>query len=216
MLFFQAGKMDEDPLITEDIASCLMCNTTFETHEERFVHTCAQIKTESNELDNEKQTNSYDQENFKSDMNPDFLEHNLIYGLKRNRQEKNDMIESKDVSDEDSDYGPTKKNCGKQKNKKPRIEEEEWLTAYKSQCKVKGHKTAEMAKLIDMNVDTFRSKICREKKSKVIEIAYNGPLNCYFCLKIQSQEAEDRESDPFVTPKRNASIKKETPNILDG
>ena len=151
--------MDEDPLIAEDIASCLMCNTTFETSEECFVHTCAQIKTESNELDNEEQTNSFDQENFKSDMNPDFLEHNLIYGLKRNRQEKNDMIESKDVSDEDSDYGPTKKNCGKQKNKKPRIEEEEWLTAYKSQCKVKGHKTAEMAELIGMNVDTFRSKI---------------------------------------------------------
>ena len=67
-----AGKMDEDPLIAEDITSCLKCNTTFETHEECFVHTCAQIKTESNELDDEKQTNSFDQENFKSDMNPDF------------------------------------------------------------------------------------------------------------------------------------------------
>ena len=60
----------DDPLITEDIASCLMCNTTFEAQKECFLHICAQIKTESNELDNEKQTNSFDQENFKSDMNP--------------------------------------------------------------------------------------------------------------------------------------------------
>ena len=226
--------MDEDPLITEDIVSCLMCNTTFETHEERFVHTCAQIKTERNELDNDKQTNSYDQENFKSDMNSDFLEHNLIYGLERKKQKKSNMIESEDVSSEDvssedSDYSPIEKQVKRntivkpvqkrkrceitdqeeeQKNKKPRVVEEKWLTAYKSQCKVGEHKQIEMAKLIGMNTDTFRSKIAREKKSKVIKIAYNGPLTCHFCLKIQSQEAEDRESDPFVTPKRNASIKK--------
>ena len=227
--------MDEDPLITENIASCLMCNTTFETHEECFVHTCPQIKTESNELDIEKQTNSFHQEYFKLDMNPDFLERNLIYGLKRKKQKKSNMIESKDVSGEDSDYSSIEKkqvkrntikkqikkrimceitdqkqNCGKQKNKKPRVEEEEWLTAYKSQCKLGEHNNIEMAKLIGMNVDTFRGKIARErKKTEVIEIAYNGPLKCQFCLKIQSQEAEDSESDPFVRPKRKNLITEE-------
>ena len=96
-------------MIAEDIACCLMCNTTFETNEECFVHTCAQIKTESNELDNEKQTNSFDQENLKSDMNPDFLEHNLIYGLKRKKKKKSNLVEIKDVSGEDLDYSPIKK-----------------------------------------------------------------------------------------------------------
>jgi hypothetical protein len=114
--------MDEDPLIAEDIASCLMCNTTFETHEERFVHTCAQIKTESNELDNEKQTNSFDPENFKSDMNPDFLEHNLIYGFKGKKEKKSNMIESKNVSGEDSDYSPIKKKQVKRNTTKKQIQ----------------------------------------------------------------------------------------------
>ena len=227
--------MDEDPLIAEDVTKCLMCNTTFETHEECFVHRCAQIKTESNELDNEKQTNSFDQENFISGMNPDFLEHNLIYGLKRKKQKKSNMMESKDVSGEYSDYSSIEKkqvkrnttkkqikkrirceitdqkqNCGKQKNKKPRVEEEEWLTAYKSQCKLGEHNNIEMAKLIGMNIDTFKCKIARErKKNGVIEIALDGPLKCHFCLKIQSQEAEDGESDPFVRPKINSLITEE-------
>ena len=38
-------------MIAEDIACCLMCNTTFATHEELFVHSCAQIKLETNELE---------------------------------------------------------------------------------------------------------------------------------------------------------------------
>ena len=114
--------MDEDPLIAEDIASCLMCNTTFETSEECFVHTCAQIKTESNELDNEKQNNSFDQENFKSDINPDFLEHNLIYGLKRKKEKKSNMIESKHVSGEDSDYSLIKKKQVKRNTTKKQIQ----------------------------------------------------------------------------------------------
>merc|ERR1719350_2170737 len=61
-----------------------------------------------------------------------------------------------------------------------------------------------------MNVDTFRGKIARErKKHGIIEIAYNGPLKCHFCLKIQSQETEDSESDPFVRPKRKNLITEE-------
>merc|ERR1719189_1330743 len=61
-----------------------------------------------------------------------------------------------------------------------------------------------------MNIDTFRSKIARERrKNGVIEIAFDGPPKCHFCLKIQSQEAEDGESDPFVRPKRKNLITEE-------
>ena len=104
------------------------------------------------------------------------------------------------------------RNESSQKNKKPRVEEVDWLTAYKSQCKLGQHKIIEMANLIGMNIETFRSKILRERKSKDIEIAYNGPLSCEFCLKIKVQEAEHRESDLFVTPKGNVSINKVTPS----
>ena len=33
-----------------DIASCLKCNMTFATHDELFIHSCAQIKLENDEL----------------------------------------------------------------------------------------------------------------------------------------------------------------------
>ena len=55
-------------MIAEDIACCLMCNTTFATHEELFVHTCAQIKLETNELEDDTQLNSCNQENYKPDL----------------------------------------------------------------------------------------------------------------------------------------------------
>ena len=115
-------------------------------------------------------------------------------------------IQLKEAEKEGSDpFVTPKRNASIKKNKKPRVEEEEWLTAYKSQCKLGEHNNIEMAKLIGMNVDTFRGKIARERKRNgVIEIAYNGPLNCQFCLKIQSLEPEDRESIP--TPKRKNGL----------
>ena len=97
-------------------------------------------------------------------------------------------------------------------NKKPKLEEEDWLRAYKSQCKSGVHKLVEMAQMIGMNFETFKSKISRLKKSKVIEIPYSGSLNCEFCLKIQLKEAEKEGSDPFVTPKRNVQ-KNEKPRV---
>ena len=100
-------------------------------------------------------------------------------------------------------------------NKKIKLEEEDWLRAYKSQCKSGVHKLVEMAQMIGMNFETFKSKISRLKKSKVIEIPYSGSLNCEFCLKIQLKEAEKEGSDPFVTPKRKVSKKKETHNHLE-
>ena len=35
----------------EQIASCLLCQSTFSNHEELFVHSCEQIKVETNELE---------------------------------------------------------------------------------------------------------------------------------------------------------------------
>ena len=78
-------------MIAEDIACCLMCNTTFTTHEELFVHSCAQIKVEKPEPEDnhiEKDENlveTFVQQDFKYDTDP------------------------KDFSESDSNYSPTKK-----------------------------------------------------------------------------------------------------------
>ena len=98
-------------MIAEDIACCLMCNTTFATHEELFVHSCAQIKLETNELEDDKQLNdSCNQDNYKPDLDPDVIDNNLDYSPKRKNQKKKSIVmKINDVSDEDSDYSPKKK-----------------------------------------------------------------------------------------------------------
>ena len=39
----------------ENISCCLACQMTFSTHEELFVHSCAQIKVEKPEPDDDNQ-----------------------------------------------------------------------------------------------------------------------------------------------------------------
>ena len=64
----------------ENIACCLVCQMTFSTHEELFVHSCAQIKVEKPEPDDDNQIEKYEkkiepfnQEEFKYDMDPQEL-----------------------------------------------------------------------------------------------------------------------------------------------
>ena len=61
-------------------------------------------------------------------------------------------------------------------NKKPKKEgEEEWIRAFKSQCKEGEHSKAQMAKILGIKETTFRSKISRLGKKK-IEISFGGRL----------------------------------------
>ena len=46
----------------EQIASCLLCQSTFSNHEELFVHSCEQIKVETNELEDKKHSAFFEQE----------------------------------------------------------------------------------------------------------------------------------------------------------
>ena len=78
----------------EDIACCLSCHMTFGSHEELFVHTCAQIKVEVVEAEDSKQLNSIVQEDFRNEIDP----------IK--------------VSENDSDYSPKKKKQKKPNTKK--------------------------------------------------------------------------------------------------
>ena len=64
------GKMSE-----ENIACCLVCQITFSTHDELFVHSCAQIKAENLEpeddnqiVKDEKLLETFVQRDFKYDM----------------------------------------------------------------------------------------------------------------------------------------------------
>ena len=77
----------------ENLACCLKCQMTFKTHEELFVHSCAQIKVEKPELEDDnsiekytKLLNTFHQQDFKYD------------------------IDHQDFSESDSDYSPKKKS----------------------------------------------------------------------------------------------------------
>ena len=79
--------------------------------------------------------------------------------------------------------------------KRPRNEEQEWLTAYKSQCEKGKHKIVHMAEMLGIKEPTFRTKILRKGK---IDIAFGGRENCQFCLKMKK--------DDISTPKRKVPI----------
>ena len=95
----------------ENLACCLRCQMTFKTHEELFVHSCAQIKTEKPELEDDNRIEKYvkiletfDQQDFKYDM------------------------DHQEFSESDSDYSPKKKSrkekkCGSTKAKVAKKEE---------------------------------------------------------------------------------------------
>ena len=75
----------------ENIGCCLVCQITFSTHEELFVHSCAQIKAENPEPEDEKLLETFVQQDFKYDM------------------------DCQDFSESDSDYSPKKKKIKKEK-----------------------------------------------------------------------------------------------------
>ena len=52
----------------EQIASCPLCQSTFSNHEELFVHSCEQIKVETNELEDKKHSAFLDRENSKGQL----------------------------------------------------------------------------------------------------------------------------------------------------
>ena len=88
----------------ENLACCLKCQMTFKTHEELFVHSCAQIKVEKPELEDDnpiekytKLLNTLDQQDFKYDL------------------------DHQDFSESDSDYSPKKKSKKEKKFGKTKV-----------------------------------------------------------------------------------------------
>ena len=78
----------------EDIACCLSCHMTLGSHEELFIHSCAQIKVEVVEAEDTKQFNSIVQEDIRNEIDPNA------------------------VSESDSEYCPLKKKQKKINTKK--------------------------------------------------------------------------------------------------
>ena len=88
----------------ENLACCLKCQMTFKTHEELFVHSCAQIKIEKPEPEDDnpiekytKLLNTLDQQDFKYDL------------------------DHQDFSESDSDYSPKKKSKKEKKFGKTKV-----------------------------------------------------------------------------------------------
>ena len=114
----------------EDLAleKCLICEMTFETNEELFVHTCAQIKVEKTGLEDEKQ--------FK-------LSEKII--IQKQEEDLKYEIDSGDFSESDSDYSPQKKKrkIAKKSYKKVKKigEKKEILKPKRKRSKSKGNET---------------------------------------------------------------------------
>ena len=73
----------------EDIACCLSCHMTFGSHEELFVHTCAQIKVEDVEADDTEQFNSIVKDDFRNKIDPIKVSKNdSDYSPKKKKQKK--------------------------------------------------------------------------------------------------------------------------------
>ena len=79
----------------ENISCCLACQMTFSTNEELFAHSCAQIKAERPEPEDnqiekgEKLLETFVQQDFKYDMDPkDFSERDLNYSPKKKKIKK--------------------------------------------------------------------------------------------------------------------------------
>jgi len=122
----------------ENLACCLKCQMTFKTHEELFIHSCAQIKIEKPELeyDNciEKYTKlleTFDQQDFKHDMDQDFSESDSDYSPKK-KSKKEKKCGSKKVAKEKEKVktnvrkieGDNPKVEGKKKRGRPKIKKE--------------------------------------------------------------------------------------------
>ena len=77
----------------ENIACCMVCQMTFSTHEELFVHSCAQIKAEKPEPEDDNQIGKDEkllealvQQDFKYDMDPqDLSEGDSVYSPKKKK-----------------------------------------------------------------------------------------------------------------------------------
>ena len=75
---------------SEDIACCLTCHMTFATHEELYAHTCAQIKVEIDEVEPDKQSDLFGQEDFNNKIDPlDLSESDSEYSPKKKKSKKN-------------------------------------------------------------------------------------------------------------------------------
>ena len=79
----------------DNISCCLACQMTFSTHEELFAHSCAQIKVEKPEPEDnqiekdEKRLETFVQQDFKYDMDPkDFSECDSNYFSKKKKIKK--------------------------------------------------------------------------------------------------------------------------------
>ena len=110
----------------ENIACCLVCQITFSTHEELCVHSCAQIKAENPEPEDEKLLETFVQEDFKYDMDcQERLESDSDYSPKKKKIKKEKKSRDTNVV--------KKKNKLKFKSKKKISKNEEYEVDYQKQ-----------------------------------------------------------------------------------
>jgi len=112
----------------ENLACCLKCQMTFKTHEELFVHSCAQIKIEKPELEDDNPIEKYvkilktfDQQDFKHDTN-----HQDFSPKKRSKKEK--KCGTAKVAKKEEKVKPNVRKFeveGKKKRERPKIKKEE-------------------------------------------------------------------------------------------
>ena len=171
---------------SENIACCLMCRTNFNSHDELFVHSCKEIKVETNDLEIEEKIK---QEDF---VLKDISETDSDYSPKKKKRKKsvqNKKIK-KDVKDsEKSINSDSKKKVGRQIKKKVEngIKEEIKVLDDQKQCDISVNSYFELSedfissilKQVDELCDNIRNGDPDINRTIVVNDNLNNAVSCY-------------------------------------
>ena len=170
---------------SENIACCLMCHTNFNSHDELFVHSCKEIKVETNDLEIEE---NIKQEDF---VPKDMSETDSDYSPKKKKRKKsvqNKQIK-KDKDSETSINSDSKKKVGRPIKKKVEngIKEEIKVLEDQKQCDISVNSYVELSenfissilKQVDELCDNIRNGDPDINRTIVVNDNLNNAVSCY-------------------------------------
>ena len=188
----------------ESTACCMVCQMTFSTHEELFAHSCAQIKAEKPEPEDDNQIEkdenlleTFVQQDFKYDMDPqDFSESDSVYTPKKKKIKK----------EKESRHTKVVKKKEKIKSKKKPSKNDEYVANYPKQTDMAfSNSNLQLSEEFIIFILKQVDELCESIKNgdpdleRVIEVhqGLNNVMSCYrntlssekqFLIKSEDQE----------------------------
>jgi hypothetical protein len=173
---------------SENIACCLMCHTNFSSHDELFVHSCTEIKVETNDLEIEEKL---EQEDF---IPKDISETDSDYSPKKKKRKKcvpNKQIKKDKEKEKDSERSVNSKGKKKvtrhKKNVENGIKEEIKVFEDQKQCDINVNSYLELSedfissiiKQVDELCDNIRNGDPDINRTIVVNDNLNNAVSCY-------------------------------------